>query len=405
VSVAVLGAAGTIGPAIVRDLAESDVVERLLLLDVADDRARAVAAEHGQGKATAQTVDAADADALARALRDGGATVLVNAAAYRLNLAAMDAARAAGCHYLDLGGLYHTTLRQLGRHEAFAAAGLTAVVGMGASPGKTNLLAAAAAARLDEVLALHVSAAATDPLPAGHTGLSAPYAIETILDELTLPAVVVRDGAVHDLPPLTDGGELGFEEPVGPQRSVYTLHSELATFPSSFAGLRDSSFRLSLAPVLAERIELLARCGLADVDPIEVAGTEVVPRAVLLACLRRSAATAPPSNRTTAVHVVEADGTRAGLPIQVRAAAVTVPHERWGFGGGVVSTAAPAAEAARRLLRGEVNGVGVLPPERAFAAESFLDALAATGCTVTIAETGAGGSGELDRLLRELPDV
>ncbi|MGH9117720.1 MAG: hypothetical protein ACRD0A_07525, partial [Acidimicrobiales bacterium] len=50
-----------------------------------------------------------------------------------------------------------------------------------------------------------------------------------------------------------------------------------------------------------------------------------------------------------------------------------------------VSTAAPAAEAARRLLGGEVNGVGVLPPGRAFPAESFLGALAATGCTVSIA--------------------
>jgi hypothetical protein len=138
------------------------------------------------------------------------------------------------------------------------------------------------------------------------------------------------------------------------------------------------------APALAERIELLARCGLADLEPVEVGGTAVVPRAVLLACLRRRGATAPPSNRTTAVHVVDAEGTRDGAPATVRAVAVTVPHERWGLGGGVVSTAAPAAEAARRLVRGEVDGVGVLAPERAFPAGPFLAALAATGCTVTI---------------------
>jgi saccharopine dehydrogenase-like NADP-dependent oxidoreductase len=255
---------------------------------------------------------------------------------------------------------------------------------MGASPGKTNLMAAAAAGRLDSVDALHVWAAATDPTPAGHTGLSTPYAIETILDELTLPAVVVRDGEVGEVPPLTDGGPVTFPDPVGERRALYTLHSELATFPASFPGLRQASFRLSLAPALAERIELLARCGLADLEPIEAGGTTVVPRAVLLACLRRSEATVPPSNRTTAVHVVEAEGSRAGEPARVRAVAVTVPHERWKLGGGVVSTAAPAAEAARRLLRVEVDGVGVLAPERAFAAGPFLGALAATGCTVTI---------------------
>jgi hypothetical protein len=63
---------------------------------------------------------------------------------------------------------------------------------------------------------------------------------------------------------------------------------------------------------------------------------------------------------------------------------VTVPHERWGIGGGVIATAAPAAEAAARLLHGDVPATGVLAPERAFAAEGFLDALAATGCTITV---------------------
>ena len=387
--VAVLGAAGTIGPAIVRDLAESEPVEELVLLDVDADRAAAVADEHGAGKATVRPIDASDGDALAGALTASAPWVLVNAAAYRLNEAAMDAALAAGCNYLDLGGLYHTTIRQLTRNDKFVGAGLTAVLGMGASPGKTNLLAAAAAARLDTVEELHVSAAATDPLPPGHTGLSAPYAIETILDELTMPAVVVRDGAVDEVPPLTDGGEIDLPEPIGRRGSVYTLHSELATFMSSFPGVRAASFRLSLAPALAERIELLARCGLADLEPIDVAGFSVVPRSVLLACLRRSRATAAPSNQTTAAHIVDADGMAGGAPVRVRAAAVTVPHEAWGFGGGVVSTAAPAAEAARRLLRGEVSGHGVLAPERAFTAEPFLAALATTGCTVTVTQRPA----------------
>jgi saccharopine dehydrogenase (NAD+, L-lysine-forming) len=374
----------------VRDLAEGSGVDRLLLLDRAADRVAAVAAEHGGGRASADVVDAADPAALSAALGAVGASVLVNAASYRLNLPAMEGALSAGCHYLDLGGLYHTTRQQLGLEARFAGAGLTAVLGIGASPGKTNLLAAWAAAPLDEVHALHVSAAATDPTPPGHTGLSAPYAIETILDELTLPAVVLRDGHAEEVPALSDGGEVEFPPPIGRRRSVYTLHSELATFPTSFPDVGAASFRLSLAPALADRVELLARCGLADLDPVEVGDVSVVPRAVLLACVARRGAAVPPSNRTTAVHMVDAEGVAHGRPATVRAAAVTVPHDHWGLGGGVVSTAAPAAEAARRLARGEVSGSGVLAPERAFEAEPFLQALAATGCTVT--RTGPSSS-------------
>jgi len=330
-------------------------------------------------------VDARDPYALAEALTDASAEVLVNAASYRVNLAAMEGALAASCHYVDLGGLYHTTLRQLTLHDRFVGAGLTAVVGMGASPGKTNLLAALAGRRLDRpVEALHVAAAATDPTPPGHTGLAAPYAIETILDELTLPAVVLRDGEAGEVDALTSGGIVDFPTPIGPRESVYTLHSELATFPASFPGVQEVSFRLSLAPALADRVELLARFGLADLEPLPLGdGTTVVPRRVLLASLARRGATVPPSANTTAVHLVDAvgDGTT------VRAAAVTVPHEGWGLGGGVVSTAAPAAEAARRLLRGDVSGPGVLAPEVAFEPTTFLDALARTGCTTTVTET------------------
>ena len=108
--VAVLGAGGTIAPAIVRDLAESEEVGALRLLDLDAARAAAVASEHGGGKAAAMGLDAAGDD-LRHAL--SGCDVLVNSASYRLNLPAMRACLDAGCSYVDLGGLYWMTGRQL----------------------------------------------------------------------------------------------------------------------------------------------------------------------------------------------------------------------------------------------------------------------------------------------------
>ncbi len=83
--VAVLGAGGTIAPAIVRDLAESEEVTAMRLLDLDLRRAETVAIEHGGGKAQARRADARTD--LAEQLL--GMEVLVNAAAYRANLAAM----------------------------------------------------------------------------------------------------------------------------------------------------------------------------------------------------------------------------------------------------------------------------------------------------------------------------
>ena len=88
-----LGAGGTIAPAIVRDLAESDEVAELLLLDLDEARAEQVAARYGGGKARAAFADArapaGDPGSLARALE--GCDVLVNSASYRVNLDAMRA--------------------------------------------------------------------------------------------------------------------------------------------------------------------------------------------------------------------------------------------------------------------------------------------------------------------------
>lgn len=146
VSVAVLGAAGTIAPAIVRDLGESDEAASMLLLDLDRDRAAAVASEHGGAKATARPMDAREPGALASAL--DGIDVLINAASYRINLDAMRACLDAGCHYLDLGGLYWMTGRQLALDEDFRRAGLLALLGIGSSPGKTNVMAVRAVREL-----------------------------------------------------------------------------------------------------------------------------------------------------------------------------------------------------------------------------------------------------------------
>ena len=45
--------------------------------------------------------------------------MLVNSASYRVNIDAMDACLEAGCHYIDLGGLYHLTGDQLELSDAF----------------------------------------------------------------------------------------------------------------------------------------------------------------------------------------------------------------------------------------------------------------------------------------------
>ncbi len=366
--VAVLGAAGTIAPAIVRDLAASDEVESLLLLDLDGARAQQVASLHGGGKARAARTEArapaGDPGSLARALE--GWDVLVNSASYRVNLDAMAACLHAGCHYLDLGGLYWMTKLQLELDPQFRRQGLLALLGIGSAPGKTNLMAKAGVRSLlgagadgdgdrpsgvDSVL---VAAAGRDLDPP--SGFSVPYALRTLLDELTMPPVVLRDGGPREIEPMSEGGEVDFGEPIGAGQTIYTLHSELLTFGDSF-GCAEASFRLCLEPGLLAELRDLA------------AASEGEAR-------RRAAEVVPPSAHTVSVHLVEVSA--GGREARVRA--VTEPVEAWGLGGGIVSTAAPAAAAVRLLARGAVEARGALPPERCLEPEALFGELERRGC-------------------------
>ncbi len=254
----------------IRDLAESDEVAALRLLDVDERRAAAAAREHGRGRAQARAADARTGlEARARADCD----VLVNCASYRVNLEAMRACLAAGCHYIDLGGLYWLTGRQLELHEEFERAGLLALLGMGSSPGKTNVMAVAAVRRLQApVERLDVMAAGRDLDPAGRALLSLRAA-----DAGRRADAAARSscgaGTPSEIEPLSDGGSVDFGEPIGAAPTIHTLHSELRTFPESF-GCREASFRLSLAPAVLERVRELAS---APPERVAAAAAEASP--------------------------------------------------------------------------------------------------------------------------------
>jgi saccharopine dehydrogenase (NAD+, L-lysine-forming) len=345
----------------VRDLAESEEAGELLLLDLDADRARSVAETHGAGKARSRRVDARSGlpDAIAEC------DVLVNSASYRINLDAMQACLEARCHYMDLGGLYWMTGRQLERHGEFERAGLIGLLGMGSSPGKTNVMAARAVRELGaSPHRVDVIAGGRDPDPPD--GFSVPYALRTLIDELTMPPVVVQGGRAHEMEPLAPGGTVAFPEPIGEADTIHTLHSEVRTFPESF-GCSESSFRLSLAPSLLERLRELSQ---ANEEELEEAARSALP----------------PSPRTVSVHMVEAFDESGRM---VRVTAKTGPMEGWGLGGGVVSTAAPAAAAVRLLARGDIVATGVMPPERCVEPELLFPELERRNCVFDVQEAVA----------------
>ncbi len=319
--IAVIGAAGTIGRNVTGFLEEwgAEALRRDFRLE-GDEQ-----------------VDARNAESLSRAL--AGAAVVVNCADYRLNLDVMGGALAAGAHYVDLGGLFHVTKQQLELDGAFRDAGLTAILGLGSAPGKTNLLASAAASRLGaDPISMEIWAATRDPAAADHP-FPAPYSVQTLRDELQMRPVVVVDGQATEVEPLSGEAEREFPESVERAKGIYTLHSELATLPAAYPSLREASFRLCLSPGLLEKLLALED---GELPEPYVQSAESV-----------------------AIHEVELASNGA------RVVGTTVTR-----GGSAKSTSEPAARGAFEIAEGRLASPGVAPPELAIDdPEAFLGLL------------------------------
>jgi lysine 6-dehydrogenase len=367
--IAVLGA-GAMGSAAAVLLSRHDDVD-VVVLDVDEERARRVAERSG---GVGRGFDAR-AGELPQALKEVRAVAAC--LPYRLNLEVMESALAAGCHYADLGGLFHVTRKQWGLHERFAEAGLSAVMGIGSAPGLTNVLARRGADRLDRVDSIDLVDGAVD-LAADGGAFGVPYSAETILDEFTEPAMVFEDGVLKEVPAGSGVIEWDFPEPVGRQPAMYTLHSEPATLPFTIDGVRDVRWRLALPRAVHEGFALLVGVGLASREPVATSSGDVVPREVLAAVLNRFASAddgaAPDDVEFLDVRVT---GEAGGRPATVRELARFEPSPE-GLSAGAFGTAIPIALTSRWQAAGRVRA-GVHPPERAFDPEAFVAELEGEG--------------------------
>jgi len=151
--VIVLGSGG-MGRYAAKTAVTFDFVGTLTVADLDAAAATRLAATLGP-KACAVGVDVTDAPALERLLAGAGAVLNTVGPFVRLGPPVLRAAIRARCHYLDINDDWESTVAMLEMDDAARAAGITAVIGMGASPGISNLLAVTAMRELDAVEELY----------------------------------------------------------------------------------------------------------------------------------------------------------------------------------------------------------------------------------------------------------
>ncbi len=382
--VVVLGGGGGIGSVAARALAALEAFDEIVVADLRVDEAAKLATSLGGGRVTSALVDVADPASIASALR--GASVVLNCVGpfYRFGLPVLKAALEARVNYVDVCDDLAPTRAMLELDGAARDAGVSALVGMGNSPGLANVFVKLCAEMLldqiEEVDIMHIHGGEPEEGPA-----VVKHRIHAMVNDVPL----FIDGRFVSVRQLEESGQAYVVESdfrnVG-RFPVYPYpHPETITLPAYIPGLKRATNLGVIFPLSYFRLtQDMVRVGACVETPLEVDGHRISPLDFSVAHIlrRRPALLAEAGVRGPAGCLkVVVGGLKAG---KKQSFVFQLSSTSAGAGEG---TGIPAAVGAVLMGRGAITRKGVFPPE---AAVSPLEVM--TLALSASKKLGAGGS-------------
>lgn len=376
-----LGGAGAMGAVAVRTAASSGALDEIVVADRDLAAAERLCRELADCPVptSARRVDVTDGVELSGALADADLVLNTVGPYYRFGLTVLRAAIDTGTHYLDICDDWEPTVQMLELDGAARAAGVTAVIGMGASPGVSNLLAATAAAPLDSVRDVYTAwpvdvTAGADGDEATRDQLIGPDGTPTAaavhwMQQSSGTITAVRAGVLTEQRPLRP---VALELPGGRRGTAYTVgHPEPITLQRTLEPTGESANLMVITPSAVAYLDVLRR----DIDrgrlTNEAAAHRVAKphlpgtiRSLPRALANRGPGTLPP-------FFAVAVGDRRGRELAVLA------HLNPAAGIGELltdmarATGIPLALGMSQVVDGTARRAGVHPPDAVISSERF----------------------------------
>ena len=367
-----LGGCGVVGAAAVRAALDVTGAEEIVVADQNGEASRKMAEPLGN-RVTSAKVDVEDAAGLESLLADRDIVLNTVGPFYRFGLPVLKAAIRSQTHYIDINDDWEPTLDMLECHQEANKAGITAIVGVGISPGIMNLLSVRAMRELDTVDTImtvwSLDAIVREYLEAVPQEASsgagvAGAATVHLMHQASGTIRVYRDGAYADVEPLQ---EVVLEYPgIGPVTGCTFGHPEPVTLPRVRDDLRNSYNVMYGNPVLIDLLRTTAKAinaGQINADEAAASMAEVK----LGNMVSGGEGDTPKVPRRFAL----AKGKSGGIPKTVVVGLPIQPP-----GGSGVGIGLAAALGLRVLEQGLVKDHGVFAPEDVLDPDGFLDMFA-----------------------------
>lgn len=253
-----LGGCGLMGKHLVATAIQLQAFSRLTVADRDLAAATAYARSLAHPLIDAVQIDATNLAELTSLLRGYDVVVSTIGPYYLMGTAVLGCAIAAGCHYIDICDDPAPTLAMLALHKQAAAAGITALVGFGASPGVSNLLAAKAISAIGSAERVvttwgSTSVAHENATADAETGSSVDHWVE----QLTGTIPVHSNGRTEQARPLS---AVELLVPGIGRRTAHSVgHPEPLTLPMTFPFIRHSVNAMVFSRPLIQMLRLMQR--------------------------------------------------------------------------------------------------------------------------------------------------
>lgn len=325
-------------------------------------------------------VDLSDIENTVKVLKDSGAKIVLNCAELRWNLNAMQACLKANMHYLDLGGLQEITKQQYRLDSKFREKNLLALLGCGSTPGISNVMAAYSVELLDRVDSIELGFSWDSNLKK----FFLPYSFESIVYELTTPAIMLKDGKLGKAKVCEFLGSRKFEN-IGMQKTYCIVHSEVFTFYKYFRGkgLKNVHYGAGFPSHSFNVIETLINLGFGSNEPVTINGNPVRPVDFTREVLKKIEK--PKGYREVENVWVKVIGTKNSQWHVIEMGCYVESLKGWEDFGSNVGTGMTISIMAQMLLKGIIDGpegIGVAAPEIVVHPQPFFHELMKRGMKI-----------------------
>jgi saccharopine dehydrogenase (NAD+, L-lysine forming) len=366
--VTILGGCGAVGSVSVKTLAKHGEFSEVVIADYNIDRAKKMEKELSSKEISSVKFDALDPESVKSAIK--GSDVVLNCVGpfYNTVKPILSAVIDSGINYVDVCDDVDVTLEILKMSGKAEKAGIGALIGMGSSPGVTNLLGKLAADQLlDE----------TDSIDIFHTHGGEPVEGEGVIGHrfhcMSIDIPMYLEGRLQYVKYFEESGialRQSFNFPMVGEVPLFPYpHPEQVTMPE-YINLKRVTNKGSVLPIDYYRLTAeMCRLGLSDKDPVLVKGAKVAPYDFAIAYIlkerERILKEANFGKQRGCVSVV-ASGKKDGKKLEYRFHMAS-RSEALGEGTGI-----PAAMGAILMNRGKIARKGIFPPEAGINPSDFI---------------------------------